>query len=147
MDDILGALRAAWGWRGFEPSLVVDQNKFGNIIFLDTRGEYWRLCPEELSCVVIARTESEYLKLKADPEFISDWTMASLVEAAEGKFGGPQPAGRCFCLKMPGVLGGAYALQNIGTISISESIRFSGDIARQIKDLPDGAKITFKLSD
>jgi len=46
-----------------------------------------------------------------------------------------------YCLKTPGVLGGVYGANNLGTISFGELVCTAGHIARQIKDLPDGAKI------
>lgn len=140
-------IQKSWGWLGIEPATIIDQNKFGNIIFKDKRGKYWRICPEELLCVEIAHSEKEYNILLRNKDFTSDWNMTRLVDEAERKFGGPQPDGRCFCLKIPGVLGGAYNLSNIGTISISEIIKFSGDIAQQIKDLPNGSKIKFQFVD
>jgi len=54
---------------------------------------------------------------------------------------------RCYCLKIPSVLGGAYAIHNIGTIYRAELIAASGHIAEQIKDLPDGSKLRLKISD
>ena len=47
----------------------------------------------------------------------------------------------------PGMLGGTYEIENIGTIRIGELISFSGDVANQIKDLPPGSKVEFKIVD
>ena len=136
----------AWGWKGIESAEVVSVNKFGNVIFADQAGRYWRLCPEELECKVIADSAASYERLVNDPDFKQDWEMARLVEMAEAKYG-PQPVHRCFCLKTPGMLGGAYEIENIGTIRIGELISFSGDVANQIKDLPPGSKVEFKIVD
>jgi hypothetical protein len=40
-------------------------------------------------------------------------------------------------------LGGAYDSDNLGTLTLKELIAFSGDVAKQIKDLPDGAQVNF----
>ena len=136
----------SWGWAGVESAQVVRVNKFGNVIFVDQAAKYWRICPEELECKVIAESATSFNQLLNDPDFISDWEMTGLVEMAEAKYG-PQPVHRCFCLKTPGVLGGAYEIENIGTIRIGELIRFSGDVANQIRDLPDGGKVVFKIVD
>ena len=141
-DDIT----ESWGWLGIECAHVLRLNKFGNVIFADRSGKYWRLCPEELQCELIAESATAYERLTHDPEFSSDWEMARLVELAETKHG-TLPTGRCFCLKTPGILGGAYDLENIGTISIGELIRFSGHVACQIKNLPPGSKVQFKVVD
>ena len=136
----------AWGWLGIEAAQVVAINKFGNVIFTDQMGRYWRICPEELECKVIADSTAAYERLLEDPQFKQDWEMARLVDMAEGKYGA-QPVHRCFFLKTPGMLGGAYEIENIGTIRIGELIHFSGDVAQQIKDLPAGSKVEFKVVD
>ena len=43
------------------------------------------------------------------------------------------------------MLGGSYAADNMGTISRSELISFSGDLAEQIRDVPDGSHIKLKF--
>lgn len=43
------------------------------------------------------------------------------------------------------LLGGEYAISNIKTAPLVELVRLSGDIGRQIKDLPDGAQIELKV--
>jgi len=55
--------------------------------------------------------------------------------------------GRKYCLKIPGVLGGEYDGANLATISLVVLVRFSGDVAKKIRDLPDGAKIELKITD
>jgi hypothetical protein len=46
---------------------------------------------------------------------------------------------------LPSILGGEYNAENIGVISQQELITFSGYLAKEIKDLPDGAKIKFSF--
>jgi hypothetical protein len=41
-------------------------------------------------------------------------------------------------------LGGAYGRDNLATAPLVELVRLSGDIARQIKDLPDSAQIRLR---
>jgi Domain of unknown function (DUF1851) len=84
--------------------------------------------------------------LQKSESFVVDWAMQVLVDQASAAIGTPA-AGRCYCLKVPSVLGGAYALHNIGTIDRAELIAVSGHIAEQTKDLPDGAKIRLKITD
>jgi hypothetical protein len=136
----------AWGWKGIQSAKVIAMNKFGNVMFTDQAGKYWRICPEELECKVIADCLATYEEVMKDQQFAADWEMARLVNVAEAKYG-VQPVHRCFCLKTPGVLGGAYDIENVATIRIGELIRFSGDVARQIKDLPPGSKIQLRIVD
>lgn len=70
--------------------------------------------------------------------------LESLVRLAYASLG-PLPDDRCYCLKLPGPLGGRYAVENIATLKIEEAISASGHLAQQIKDLPDGAKIRVRI--
>ena len=71
--------------------------------------------------------------------------MRGLVEEAFQQLGTLAPS-RKYCLKIPGVLGGEYGGNNLGTISFDELIRASGDIAQQIAGLPDGTFIELSVT-
>lgn len=70
--------------------------------------------------------------------------MTTLVKLAREKLG-PLSAGRCDYLKIPAVFGGQYDVSNLGTNSRLEVIAFSGDIAQQIKDVPDCGKVKINI--
>jgi len=143
--QILDEIADAWGWRGVRPRSVVMQNEFGNLIFTDQDGQYWRICPEELSCEIVAANEDDFANLQNSSEFAEDWAMRALAEEARATLGVPAAA-RCYCLKIPATIGGAYAIDNIGTIDRGELIAFSGALAQQIDGLPDGAQIELNMS-
>jgi hypothetical protein len=128
------------------PRALVMENAFGNVIFTDEDGQYWRICPEELSCEVVATHGEEFAKLQSTDEFVEDWTMQALVERVRSTLALPT-ADRCYCMKIPAPLGGAYALDNVGTIDRAELISVSGHIAKQIDGLPDGTPIRLRIID
>jgi hypothetical protein len=139
-------IMSAWGWKGVQPAELVMQNAFGNVVFKDRNGLYWRICPEALSCDVIASSEAEFEQLCRDDEFALDWRMERLIRLAEAELG-PVPAERCYCLKIPAVFGGTYTAENLGTLSRQELIASSGHLAEQIEHLPDGSKIRLRVAD
>jgi hypothetical protein len=141
---MIDTIRKAWGWIGLDAAEVVATNSFGNLIVRATDGAYWRICPEELSCERIAHNADEFKALSSEDEFRMDWKMSRLVELARQKLG-PLPDGRCYCLKLPAVIGGSYEATNMGTVSLKELISFSGDMAEQIKDVPDSGQIQIKI--
>lgn len=141
-QTILTLIRESWGWAGLDPVAVVAMNDFGNVLVLATDGSYWRLCPEELYCEVVAPTKPEFDSLWSTNDFQDDWQMTSLVETAKATLG-PVSDDRCYCLKIPAVLGGQYDAANLGTITKTELIQFTGSVAKQIHDVPDGASVTF----
>ena len=142
---LLEIIADEWGWLDFIPQKIIAINQFGNVIFQTQDQKYWRICPEELACELIATSDISYCQLWSDPEFILDWQMQALVDLAETKFSN-LAKGRCYCLKMPAPLGGKYDLDNLGEISLNEVIAFSGSLAKQIKDFPDGTKIKLTIN-
>jgi len=143
---IIDEIMESWGWAGIEPVEVVGENDFGNLMIKDIHGKYWRLSPEDVYCEVVAENRKELDALSKDQEFLQDWYMQALVEAAKDKYG-PLEEGRKYHLVTPGVLGGVYGVSNINTAPLVEIIRFSGDLGKKIKDLPDGAQIKVKVVD
>lgn len=85
--DVIKLIREAWGWTGIQPVAVVAENDFGNLLVRDEAHRYWRICPEELSCEVVAGTRDELDRLISDAEFETDWRMDRLVEEARQQLG------------------------------------------------------------
>lgn len=140
MQNILETVTGEWGWAGINPKRIIDTNKFGNLIIEGVDGLVWRIMPEGLSCEIIAKDIEEFEQIRVGEEFILDWNMESLVEAAEAAYG-PLPEGSVFNLVIPAPLGGAYNIANINVLPLTEAIAVAGSVAYQIKDLPDGEAI------
>jgi hypothetical protein len=47
----------------------------------------------------------------------------------------------------PFVAGGEFAIQNLHPLEAVKSMRLRANLARQIRDLPDGASISWKITD
>jgi len=144
--QLLDEVRSAWGWVGVDPVDLLDDNEFGNLILEDANGQFWRLCPEDLYCEVVASSREELDRLAKDQDFLRDWYMRDLVDQAFQRLGALAP-GRKYCLKIPGVLGGEYGGDNLGTISFDELISASGHIAQQIAELPDGTAVELSVTE
>jgi len=141
---ILNEVRNAWGWIGIDPIEVVTENDFGNLIIKDSKEQFWRLCPEDVYCEVIAKTIAEYNEIIKGEDFLDDWFMSAMVEEAKKTLGSLEDSNKYYMV-IPGVLDGEYGGANIKTAPLVELIRFSGDLGKQIKDLPDGAEIELKV--
>jgi hypothetical protein len=144
--NLISEIKNSWGWVGIEPEEIVGENDFGNLMIRDREGKYWRLCPEDVYCKVVAENREKLDTLSRDPSFLADWYMEALVNEAKQTLG-PLPEGRKYHLVISGVLGGEYAISNIKIAPLVELIRFSGDIGHQIKDLPEGAQVKLKVVD
>lgn len=144
-DSFINIIRNAWGWTGVDPVSMIATNAFGNVVFQSADETIWRICPEELSCTSIALNRSQFEQLWVTEDFQIDWQMTAMVELAHARLG-PLLAGQCYCLKMPSVLGGEYSEANIGINEIAELLAFAGELAEQIKDLPDGSQVIIRTT-
>lgn len=140
MLETVSEINKAWNWIGINAVEIIQTNDFGNIIFKTQQDDYFRICPEELSCEKIANSKSSLMKVLEDSEFIEDWQMKNLVLIANSKLGKLKALERYY-LVIPAVIGGTYSAENIQKISFSELISLSGNLAYQIKDIEDGQKI------
>jgi hypothetical protein len=138
--DLLKEVKEAWGWSGVEPVEIVTENDFGNLILKDKNDHFWRLCPEDVYCDVVAKSIVEYNALIEDDEFLDDWFMPELSAEAEKKLGSLD-ANRKYYMITPGILGGEYEGKNLKITTLAKTIRFSGDLGKQVKDLEDGAEV------
>lgn len=143
--ELLIEIENAWGWVGLRPAQVVGENDFGNFIVKDVAGRYWRICPEDLYCKVIADDRAELDTLSQSQEFLQDWYMAGLVAEAREKLGTLRP-GYKYCLKIPGVMGGEYGGTNLAVISVVGLVSASGHIAKEIDGLPDSAQVLLTIT-
>lgn len=82
-------------------------------------------------------------KILDDYEVITGYPIARQWQAANGALA----RGERLIPKRPFVMGGEYSVENLFAVEAVEGMRFRGDIAVQIRDLPDGASITFKIVD
>ena len=142
--SILNEIKDSWGWVGIDPQEVVIENEFGNLIIKDSNDRFWRLCPEDVYCEVVAESIEEYNTLIKNEEFLEDWFMTAMVKEAE-KLLGTLEAGQKYHMVIPGILGGEYGGSNVKVAPLHEIVRFSGDLGKQIKDLPEGAQIELKV--
>jgi hypothetical protein len=132
-DALLAIIRQAWGWTGIKPRTILDRNAFGNLLIEaeGADGPYWRICPEELSCRIVAADKTALDALQQDAEHRYDWDMQEFVDSAHAKLG-PLQEGYSYSLKLPILLGGEYIADNIGTVPLAELIAFSGAVAQKL---------------
>jgi len=144
--NIIDEVKESWGWVGINPTEIVAENEFGNLIIKDLEDKFWRLCPEDVYCEVVAKSIEDYNNLINDYEFLNDWNMTVMVDEATEMLGALEE-GYKYYMVIPGVLNGEYSGSNIKTAPFVEIIRLSGELGKQIKDLPDGAKVELKVID
>lgn len=122
-------IRQHWGWVGLDPLEVIEENDFGNLLVKDIHHQYWRICPEDGYCCVVAHDLERLGNLARDPGFLRDWQMLSLKKEAQQRLGALRP-GQKYYMKTPGHLGGRYGGDNFGITTLHDLICRSGELAR-----------------
>jgi hypothetical protein len=143
---------AAWNdptlWTGEYGDLLAGAVCFAEDVFAEQfvliDGGVHRLDPEigELSWIA-ASLEEWAGQILADYEFETGWTTASEWQGQHG----PLPIGHRLIPKTPFVLGGEYDIDNLYAADPVEAMRFRAYLAGEIRDLPNGAQIEFKIVD
>ena len=142
--SILNEIKSAWGWTGIQPEQVIIENQFGNLIVKDINDKFWRICPEDVYCEVVAESVDEYNILIKDEEFLEDWFMTAMVDEAEKNLGKLESSKKYYMV-IAGILGGEYGGSNVQIAPLKEIINVSGKIGEKIKGMPDGTEIEIKV--
>lgn len=142
---ILEVLRQVWAWALNDPTQVLMVNAFGNVLVTCHDGTLWRVIPEELTARKI-RDDKNYLAAFEDEQFREDWLFEGVTDAA-GAALGPLGEGQCYAFKTWPIMGGPFTPDNMYVATTTEWLGVSGEVGRQIKDLPNGAKITLDIVD
>lgn len=139
---VIEVLRRLWTWVLPDPVRIVARNPFGNVVVACADGSLWRVCPESLSAEKFSN-KSSFESVLEDEEFREDWLFEGFEAAAQASLG-PVGEGQCYGFKIWPVLGGAYTLDNFAIKTLTEWLAVSGDVGRQIKDLPPDMPIEFQ---
>jgi hypothetical protein len=143
--NLVDAVNEGWGWTGLTATRVVAQSPMGHLIVSDADDSYFYVDPDGMAIITLG-TESEAQAHFASDEAKQLWSGGALVEEGKRRFGEP-PAGSVFTIKPHAMIEGRYEPENLCVMSLDELIRFTGDLAQQIKDLPDGSQIQFEVTD
>ncbi|HUD27687.1 MAG TPA: hypothetical protein VMQ93_02370 [Novosphingobium sp.] len=145
MSRELHALRSAWGWTGVEFAEVVAHSLMGHMLVTDRAGTFHYLDPD-LGAVTTLGDEAAATAYMAREETQVVWRADALVDAATARLG-PPAIGEVYNLRPQAMVAGDYAPENLIRIALVDLIYLSGDIARQTRDLPDGASVNLKVED
>src|SRR6266487_1881800 len=137
---------AGWRWKIGGAARIVALSRSGDafvsapdggISWLDTGGG-------DVSQVADSRVAFD--RLLANSADATRLLLSPVVEEVI-RLHGPFPLGTCLSFSQLPVLGGAYTVENRYRLSAVEHFGVTGDIHRQIRDLPHGAKVDIRVVD
>ncbi|WP_296722215.1 hypothetical protein [Erythrobacter sp.] len=143
--SLVEAVNEGWGWTGLTATRVVAQSPMGHLIVANADETLFYLDPDGMAIIPLG-TEAEAQAHLASDEAKQLWSGGALVEEGKKLFGEP-PVGSVFTIKPHAMIEGRYEPENLCVMPLDELIRFTGDVAQQIKELPDGSQIQFEVTD
>ncbi|MEZ5344501.1 MAG: SMI1/KNR4 family protein [Pyrinomonadaceae bacterium] len=124
-----------------EGCLFFAEDVFGTQ-FCITKDQICIFDPETGSLEFLANTIEEWAEIVlSDFKVLTGYPLAHEWQIHHGRI----PNGKRLVPKTPFVAGGKFDIENLYLCDAVESMKFRAKIAKQIKDLPDGSRITFRL--
>ncbi len=121
-------------------------NRFGDLIIVADDGSVHML---DLGTGVLNRladSREDFFAMIDQDNNADNWLLITLTDACVAA-GMTLHPNECYSLTIPAFLGGKYAVENIKPMDMQLYYELTAEIYRQTKDLPDGAKIQFKITD
>jgi hypothetical protein len=133
-----------WGWL-LPPDLTLwIVNRFGDLILVLPDGRVQFVDIGGGTIQTIAPSREHFFDLVDSGSNANDWFAIPLVDHCVGAGLVPAP-GQCYMYAIPPILGGEYSVDNFRVGGIKSHFDFLAEIHRQIKDLPDGAKVSLRV--
>lgn len=145
-DIDTGRLLEHWRWLVPEPARPLYATALGDLFLVEPGGEVSWLDMGNGQLQLVARSETDFERAAADSDNASLWFGASLVDRliAAGKVLG---SGECYSFLQLPMLGGEYEPNNFRVLDVVSHFRVWGPIHEQLRNLPDGATVEFKVVD
>lgn len=121
-------------------------NRYGDLFVVMDDSSVWMF---DVGCGTFERlaiSRDDFCNQLEIDENRNNWLMVPLIDrlVAAGMLLG---SGQCYGYTISPVLGGDYSVENTFVIPIEEHYSFNADLHEQIRDLPDGTPIKFKVVD
>jgi hypothetical protein len=119
--------------------------KFGELFFCQADGKIGMLQVSGFQYQVVAKDKIDFQEWLADPDKMSEWFLAPMVDRLELVGMHLQPE-QCYSFKKPLGLGGNLMIENVMAVPIREHFGLWGEVFRQIRDVPDGGEVVIKFT-
>jgi hypothetical protein len=137
-------LLAEWRWLLGGHVRLAGWSSSGDLFVTDARGSVSRLDTGAGELELVAASGTEFQRMLSDPARADDLLLLSVVHEFEQRHGALRP-GECLGFTTLPILGGAYTIENRFRLRVAEHAAVSGDLHRQLRDLPDGTSVSIKI--
>lgn len=145
-DLSLERLLKEWRWLCPQTVSLLARNAFGDLYLREKEGKILRLDVAVGQIQQVAESEEQFRKLASTNDKQEQWFAASYETAAVRR--GLKPGvDQCIAFKTPLVFAESGTPNSVYIADLYEQVSFLGDLHRQLKDLPDGAKVQLRLTE
>ena len=134
------SLLAGWAWLLPPTFTVWLMNRFGDLFVITPDGMVHMLDIGAGVFVKLADSRDELSKTIDEEDNANNWLMIPLVDSARAA-GMTLAPGECYSFKLPPVLGGQYALENVFVLELSKHFGAYASIHNQLRNVPDGTQV------
>lgn len=135
-----------WRWLVPAPASVWLMNRFAELMLVSEDGSVSYLETGAGVIRKIAADKDDFMAKLDESDNANDWLMIPLVDQCVAA-GMTLGANQCYGFLQPTDLGGEYGVENIKVSDISIYLSAMGQIHYRTKDLSDGARIKFDVTD
>jgi hypothetical protein len=143
--NLVDVINKSWGWAGFKAQRVRAQSPMGHLLISDADEQFFYLDTDGMSVIALGDQAAAQAHLDTD-EAKELWFGGELLAKGLELLGEPED-GSVITLKPLAMLQGDYAPENLCIMPLEELIRFSGESAKQLKDLPEGTHFSVEITD
>jgi len=139
IEDIL----SCWTWKTAGMKTVALVSVLGDLFLVGEDDAVYWLQTDGGDLKKVADSLQQFEQYLDDEEKVDNWFLPLLVEQliTAGK---TLKENEVYSFKKMPVIGGEYSVDNIEPTDMSVHFAFTGQISKQIKDLPDGARVNIK---
>jgi hypothetical protein len=139
-----GDLLSCWKWKVGDMKTIVVISVLGDLFLIGEGAAVYWLQTDSGNLIKVADSIQQFETYLKDSEKFDYWFLTPLVEKLIGT-GKLLKQDEVYSYKKIPVIGGEYSVDNIEPTNMSVHFAISGQICEQIKDLPDGTKVSIKV--
>lgn len=139
-------IKECWTWLLKKPNKILLVSKIGDMFLEEGDGAVYWLAADSGELSKIAQDITEFELLLNDDENIDNWFLPKLIELLNNN-GIVLNSGQVYHYKKLPVLGGEYVVDNIESVDIYIHFVLTGEMHRQIQELPKGTKVTITITE
>lgn len=129
-----------WTWLIGKDKQPIMVSSIGDLFLKDVNEKVYWLNTGDGTLTDVAEGIEQFKEKLQDPEIVRDWFLVDLVAILNTK-GKKLEVGQVYSNKKLIVFGGDYSPENFEPTDIEVHFSITGQIHRQVKDLPHGTKI------